>query len=390
MHAAGSSIGSCVTVTSHPMAPGILYSAAYELRQGTRCTRAQLPAADPAHEEGACRAAIGPGAEGGGHRSRRGEGLPGVLAPDRARAPVARRRAEGIHLLHAQEVIRPRDFRVDEDAKVRLERWPTRIEPYYRSREEYEQLLAEHHGELRELQDKHYAFNRYALLVIFQGMDTAGKDGAIKHVMSGLNPQGCQGVSFKQPSTAELEHDFLWRAALALPARGRIGIFNRSYYEEVLIVRVHPEILAKEDLPEALVADDGIWEGRYRSIRQFERHLQRNGTSIVKFFLHLSNEEQRQRFLARIDDAEKNWKFSLADIEERNYWPQYMKAYEACLAATSTRHAPWYVVPADDKRNARLIVSAIILDALQRLEVRYPKVTPERKRELRAIRRKLV
>ena len=286
--------------------------------------------------------------------------------------------------------IRPRDYRVDEDAKVRLKRWPTRVEPYYRSQEEYEKLLAEHIEELRELQDKHYAFNRYSLLVIFQGMDAAGKDGAIKHVMSGLNPQGCQVVSFKHPSAAELEHDFLWRAVLELPERGRIGIFNRSYYEEVLIVRVHPEILAKEDLPEALVADDSIWEDRYRSIRQFERHLHRNGTSIVKFFLHLSNEEQRQRFLARIDDAEKNWKFSLADIEERNYWPQYMKAYEACLAATSTRHAPWYVVPADDKRNAHLIVSAIILDALKRLEVRYPKVTPERKRELRAIRRKLV
>ena len=286
--------------------------------------------------------------------------------------------------------IRPRDYRVDEDAKVRLKRWPTRVEPYYRSKEEYEKLLAEHIEELRELQDKHYAFNRYALLVIFQGMDAAGKDGAIKHVMSGLNPQGCQVVSFKHPSAAELEHDFLWRAVLELPERGRIGIFNRSYYEEVLIVRVHPEILAKEELPEARVADDAIWEERYRSIRQFERHLQRNGTRIVKFFLHLSKEEQRQRFLARIDDAEKNWKFSLADIEERNYWPQYMKAYEACLAATSTRHAPWYVVPADDKRNARLIVSAIILDALKRLEVRYPKVTPERKRELRAIRRKLV
>jgi PPK2 family polyphosphate:nucleotide phosphotransferase len=286
-------------------------------------------------------------------------------------------------------VIRPQDFRVDEDAKVRLERWPTRIEPYYRSGEEYEQLLAEHHGELRELQDKHYAFNRYALLVIFQGMDTAGKDGAIKHVMSGLNPQGCQVVSFKQPSTAELEHDFLWRAALALPARGRIGIFNRSYYEEVLIVRVHPEILAKEELPDELITDKDIWEERYRSIRHFERHLHANGTRIVKLFLHLSKQEQRERFLARIDDAEKNWKFSLGDIEERRYWREYMQAYEACLAATSTKHAPWYVVPADDKRNARLIVSAIVLQAFKRLGVRYPNLTPERKRELRAIRRKL-
>ena len=284
----------------------------------------------------------------------------------------------------------PREFRVDEDAKVRLQRWPTLVEPYYRSKDDYEKLLAEHVDELKDLQDKHYAYNRYALLVIFQGMDTAGKDGAIKHVMSGLNPQGCHVSSFKHPSAAELEHDFLWRAVLELPERGRIGIFNRSYYEEVLIVRVHREILEKEDLPEEVVSDKGIWEDRYRSIRDLERHLHRNGTIVVKFFLHLSKAEQRQRFLARIDDPEKNWKFSMTDIEERAYWPQYMKAYEACLAATSTKHGPWYIVPADDKRNARLIVSAIILDAFKRLRVGYPKVTPQRKRELRAIRRKLV
>jgi PPK2 family polyphosphate:nucleotide phosphotransferase len=286
--------------------------------------------------------------------------------------------------------IRPREFRVDEDAKVRLKRWPTRVEAYYRSKAHYEELLGEHVAELRKLQDKHYAYNRYALLIIFQGMDAAGKDGVIKHVMSGLNPQGCHVVSFKHPSGTELEHDFLWRAVLQLPERGRIGIFNRSHYEEVLIVRVHPEILAKEDLPDELVTDKGIWEDRYRSIRHFERHLHRSGTSVIKFFLHLSKEEQRKRFLARIDDPDKNWKLSLADIEERNYWPQYMKAYEACLAATSTRHAPWYVVPADDKENARLIVSAIILDAFKGLGVRYPAVTPERRRELQAIRRKLV
>jgi len=286
--------------------------------------------------------------------------------------------------------IRPREFRVDEDAKVRLKRWPTGVEPYYRSKAHYEKMLAEHVDELRDLQDKHYAYDRYALLIVFQGMDASGKDGVIKHVMSGLNPQGCQVVSFEHPSAAELEHDFLWRAALQLPARGRIGIFNRSHYEEVLIVRVHPEILEKEDLPEELITDQGIWEDRYRSIRDFERHLHRNGTSVVKFFLHLSKEEQRKRFLARIDDPDKNWKLSLADIEERKYWPQYMKAYEACLGATSTRHAPWYVVPADDKENARLMVSAIILDAFKRLGVRYPEVTPERKRELQAIRRKLV
>ena len=287
-------------------------------------------------------------------------------------------------------MIRPRDFRVGEDARVRLKRWPTLVEPYYRSKDDYEKLLAEHVDELKDLQDKHYAYNRYALLVIFQGMDTAGKDGAIKHVMSGLNPQGCHVSSFKHPSATELEHDFLWRAVLELPERGRIGIFNRSYYEEVLIVRVHREILEKEDLPEAAVSDKGIWEDRYRSIRDLERHLHRNGTIVVKFFLHLSKAEQRQRFLARIDDPQKNWKFSMTDIEERAYWPQYMKAYEACLAATSTKHGPWYIVPADDKRNARLIVSAIILDAFKRLRVGYPKVTPQRKRELRAIRRKLV
>jgi PPK2 family polyphosphate:nucleotide phosphotransferase len=285
--------------------------------------------------------------------------------------------------------IRPGEFRVDEDAKVRLQHWPTRVKPYYRTTEDYEKRLAQHVDELKDLQDKHYAYNRYALLAIFQGMDTAGKDGAIKHVMSGLNPQGCHVVSFRHPSATELEHDFLWRAVLALPERGRIGIFNRSYYEEVLIVRVHREILEKEDLPEALVSDKGIWEDRCRSIRHFERHLHRNGTIVVKFFLHLSKEEQRKRFLARIDEPDKNWKLSLADIEERKYWAQYIKAYEACLGATSTRHAPWFVVPADDKENARLIVSAIILDAFERLRVRYPKVTPERKRELRAIRRKL-
>ena len=282
-------------------------------------------------------------------------------------------------------MIRAREFRVDEDAKVRLQRWPTRIEPCYRSKEDYEKLLAEHIDELKDLQDKHYAFNRYALLVIFQGMDAAGKDGAIKHVMSGLNPQGCHVVSFKQPSATELAHDFLWRATLQLPERGRIGIFNRSYYEEVLVVRVHPEILAKEEL----LRDKDIWEERYRSIRHFERHLHANGTRIVKVFLHLSKSEQRQRFLARIDDAQKNWKFSLGDIEERKYWRQYMKAYEACLAATSTREAPWHVVPADDKRNARLIVSAILLEAMKHLGVRYPKITAARKRELRAIRRQL-
>ena len=284
--------------------------------------------------------------------------------------------------------IRGEDFRVG--TKLRLERLPTRIEPCYRSKGHYEALLAEHVGELSRLQEKLYAHDRFAVLMIFQAMDAAGKDGAIKHVMSGINPQGCEVVSFRHPSATELDHDFLWRAAQRLPERGRIGIFNRSYYEEVLIVRVHPEILRAEQLPDELAEDDAVWEGRYRSIRHFERHLHRNGTRIVKFFLHLSKEEQRKRFLARIDDPDKNWKLGPADVEERKYWKRYMQAYEACLAATSTRHAPWYVVPADDKQNARLIVSAILLELLRGLKLHYPRTTPKRRRELQALRRRLV
>jgi PPK2 family polyphosphate:nucleotide phosphotransferase len=284
--------------------------------------------------------------------------------------------------------IRGEDFRAG--GKVRLERLPTRVKPYYGSRADYEKLLAEHVSDLSKLQEKLYAHDRYAVLMIFQAMDAAGKDGAIKHVMSGINPQGCQVTSFRHPSASELEHDFLWRTAQHLPERGRIGIFNRSYYEEVLIVRVHPEILRAERLPDEVVEDDEVWEHRYRSIRHFERHLHANGTRIVKFFLHLSKEEQRKRFLARIDEPDKNWKLGPADVEERKYWPRYMKAYEACLAATSTKHSPWYVVPADDKENARLIVSAILLELLRGLKLHYPRTTPERRRELQGLRRKLV
>src|ERR1700733_278565 len=200
-------------------------------------------------------------------------------------------------------------------------------------------------------------------------MDAAGKNGAIKHVMSGINPQGCEVFSFKHPSAEELEHDFLWRAVCRLPERGRIGIFNRSYYEEVLIVRVHPDILRAENLPDKLLDPKSLWTQRYRSITDFEEHLHRNGTRIVKIFLHLSKNEQRKRFLDRIDEPDKNWKFSLADIHERKYWKHYTKAYEECLHATSTHHAPWYVVPADDKENARLIVSRIVLDALEDLKM---------------------
>jgi PPK2 family polyphosphate:nucleotide phosphotransferase len=239
---------------------------------------------------------------------------------------------------------------------------------------------------LRDLQEAHYASDRHALLLIFQAMDAAGKDGAIKHVMSGVNPQGCQVFSFKHPSAAELDHDFLWRAALSLPERGRIGIFNRSYYEDVLIVRVHPEILAAQALPSAILADPAIWKERYRSIVNFERHLHRNGTRVVKFFLHMSKEEQRRRFLARIDDPKKSWKMRAGDLEERGYWREYMTAYEKCLEATSTGDAPWYVVPADDKRNARLIISQIIIETLELLKLKLPRVTAARRRELKQMR----
>jgi PPK2 family polyphosphate:nucleotide phosphotransferase len=286
--------------------------------------------------------------------------------------------------------INSKDFRVGEGAKVKLDKWPTRVKPVYQSKEQYQELLAEQVGELSELQQLHYASNRYAVLLIFQAMDAAGKDGAIKHVMSGVNPQGCQVFSFKHPSATELEHDFLWRTTQALPERGRIGIFNRSYYEEVLIVRVHPEILRGQGLPDGLVDDKTIWKKRYRSIIDLENHLHRNGTRIIKFFLHLSEEEQRKRFLDRIDEPEKNWKFSLADIEERKFWKQYMQAYEACLSATSTKIAPWYVVPADDKENARLIVSRIILDTFKALKMRYPETDAKRRQELLSIRQRLM
>ena len=282
-----------------------------------------------------------------------------------------------------------KDFRVSAGEKVRLNKWPTRVQPIYQSEKIYKELLKKQVEELSAYQQLQYASNSYAVLLIFQAMDAAGKDGAIRHVMSGINPQGCQVFSFKHPSAEELDHDFLWRTTQALPERGRIGIFNRSYYEEVLIVRVHPEILQAQGIPDGLSNKKTIWEERYRSIVNLENHLHRNGTRIVKFFLHLSEEEQRKRFLERIDEPEKNWKFSLADIEERKFWKQYMHAYEECLSATSTRNAPWYVVPADDKENARLIISQIILDTFKALKLAYPKPSAEHQRELQLIRKHL-
>ena len=285
--------------------------------------------------------------------------------------------------------INSKNFRVRPGSKVKLAEWPTIMKPFCKSKKQYERLLGEQVEELSSLQRLQYASDRYALLLILQGMDAAGKDGAIRHIMSGVNPEGCEVFNFKRPSAEELKHDFLWRTTSRLPERGRIGIFNRSYYEEVLVVRVHPEILRDQGLPDELLDQKTIWADRYRSILDLEEHLYRNGTRIIKVFLYMSKGEQRKRFLERIDEPDKNWKFSLLDTHERKYWKQYMKAYEDCLSATSTRHAPWHVVPADDKENARLIVSQIVLDTLNGLKLAYPKTTATRRRELEAIRKLL-
>jgi PPK2 family polyphosphate:nucleotide phosphotransferase len=283
-------------------------------------------------------------------------------------------------------LINSKDFCVQEGEIVDLKKWPTLVQPVFQSKAQYQDILEAQVKELSLLQQLHFASDRYAVLLIFQAMDAAGKDGVIKHVMSGINPQGCQVFSFKHPSVSELEHDFLWRTAQCLPERGRIGIFNRSYYEEVLIVRVHPEILFSQCLSDKEFDKKVIWLERYRSIVDLENHLYRNSTRIIKFFLHLSEDEQRKRFIDRIDTPEKNWKLSLADIQERKLWKQYMQAYEACLSATSTKVAPWYVVPADNKENARLIVSRIILDTFKALKLSYPIADVKRQQELLSIR----
>lgn len=283
--------------------------------------------------------------------------------------------------------INTKKFLVREKEMVKLSKWPTNVAPFYKSKEQYNQLLSGHVEELRSLQNLLYASNRYSLLLIFQSMDAAGKDSSIKHVMSGINPQGCQVYSFKHPSAKELEHDFLWRTSVCLPERGKIGIFNRSYYEEVLIVRVHPEILQGEGLYN--YNKKTIWKNRYNSILNLESHLHQNGTRIIKFFLHVSKNEQKKRFLKRIDDPQKNWKISLADIEERKFWNKYMKAYESCLNSTSTTKSPWYVIPADDKNNTHLIISQIILDTLKDLKMKYPHSNNKRKKELQLFRKLL-
>ena len=284
--------------------------------------------------------------------------------------------------------IRPADYRVGHHEDVDLGKRPTRVEPLYASKDDYQELLRAQVQRLSALQELHYADHRHALLLVFQGMDAAGKDSAIKQVMSGVNPQGCQVFSFKQPSSIDLDHDFLWRTYACLPRRGHIGIFNRSYYEDVLIVRVHPEYLLAQGV-KAKDTDKAFWRGRFHSIAEMERHLDRNGTQVIKFYLHISKKEQRERLLGRIDDPRKNWKFSMADIAERKFWKGYRDAYEECMGATSTEFAPWYVVPADDKPNARLIVSQIVLDALESLKLKPPKVTDAERAELQEIRKVL-
>ena len=279
-------------------------------------------------------------------------------------------------------------LKVGEGDMVDLGQWATALKPLCGSKKAFAKALQNHVEKLSDQQRMLYASNRYALLVVFQAMDTAGKDGAIRHVMSGVNPQGCQVFSFQHPSLQELQHDFLWRTTRDLPERGRIGIFNRSYYEEVLIVRVHGDILESESLADPQ-AQESVWQSRFRSIVDLERHLHANGTRIVKVFLHLSKDEQRKRLLARIDEPDSNWKFSAADFTERKFWDAYMHAYGEALAATSTADSPWFIVPADDKDNARLIVSQIVLEALVGLKLSYPVLSPARRRALQAIRKQL-
>lgn len=258
-----------------------------------------------------------------------------------------------------------------------------------KDKEEAKEVLQQGVQILAKLQDVLYAHDRWSILLIFQAMDAAGKDGAIKHVMSGVNPQGCQVVSFKSPSAEDLDHDFLWRCMKCLPNRGNIGIFNRSYYEETLVVRVHPELLAKQKLPAECVSKK-IWEHRFEDIRCFERYLRRNGTIVLKFFLNVSKAEQKKRFLERIDRPEKNWKFSESDAKERNFWNDYMGAYEDAIRETATKEAPWYVVPADNKWFTRIVVASAIIDTLAGLDLEYPKVDEEKQKELLAAKKLLV
>lgn len=272
-------------------------------------------------------------------------------------------------------------YRVDDGKRFRLNDFDPADRGKMRSKEQAAAALQQGIDQMRDLQDKLYAQDQWALLLIFQGMDAAGKDGTVKHVMSGVNPQGCQVYSFKTPSEEELNHDFLWRTSRRLPGRGLIGIFNRSYYEEVLVVRVHPDLLKAEKVPRSLITKN-IWDQRFQDICAFERYLSRNGIVVRKFFLNLSREEQAKRFLKRLEEPEKNWKFSAADIHEREYWNDYRKAYEDVVRNTATPAAPWYIVPADHKWFARVVVAAAVVDTLEELNLSYPKVDPQKRREL--------
>jgi PPK2 family polyphosphate:nucleotide phosphotransferase len=294
--------------------------------------------------------------------------------------------------LSRQEVLKK--FRVEPGKKFRLKdhdpAWDGDDDVPKEERKEFAaKILSQDVTALAEAQELLYADNSWSLLVIFQAMDAAGKDGTIKHVMSGVNPQGVQVYSFKHPSAEELDHNFLWRCMKALPERGRIGIFNRSYYEEVLIVKVHPQLIAAQRVPGADASDKQFWEHRYDDINAFERHLARNGTAVVKFFLNVSKDEQRKRFLDRINESEKHWKFSASDVREREHWDDYMRAYEECIAATSTKYAPWYVIPADHKWVTRALVAVVLSETIKGLNLKWPEVTPEQRKALAAAKRQL-
>jgi PPK2 family polyphosphate:nucleotide phosphotransferase len=276
-------------------------------------------------------------------------------------------------------------YRIEDGDGFRLKDWDPADTAWLDDKAVAQAALAQSVAKLAEMQDKLYAQDRWSVLLIFQAMDAAGKDSTIKHVMSGVNPQGCQVTSFKQPSTEELDHDFMWRTTRHLPERGRIGIFNRSYYEEVLVVRVHANILGAQHLPPKLVTKK-IWKERFEDINAFERYLARNGTLVLKFFLNVSREEQKKRFLERLDEPEKHWKFQSSDVAERQLWPDYMKAYEEMIRATATPHAPWHVVPADSKWFTRLAVATAIVDAVEGLDLAYPKVEAEQAEKLQAAR----
>ena len=276
-------------------------------------------------------------------------------------------------------------YEIDDGDKFRLKDFDPGDTGKFRSSNEAEGMLQKGVAKLEELQSKLYAQRRHALLLIFQAMDAAGKDSTIKHVMSGVNPQGCQVYSFKAPSSEELDHDYMWRTSCRLPGRGIIGIFNRSYYEEVLVVRVHPEIFDNERIPPELISKD-IWKERFQDIQDFERYLGRNGVAVRKFFLHVSKKEQRKRLLARVEEANKNWKFSLPDIHERDYWDDYMKAYEDAIRHTSTKKAPWYVVPADNKWYMQLVVASAVVDTLESLYLAYPSLDAKMRKDLQEAR----